>query len=186
MISYVSESPKGNLFLRLLSGFCVYPGQAFLCRSNSLSNNVFPRITPADPSLPCVLGAGGISPQNSGTRTKAARRFQGRSAGGRGSVPAGRRAGRQGRAPGAGMRVSKLSVKPTEELTEVILPRRAAADDLAVNRSGSGEIGGKPGRVAARERGELLLRQVGEKRRVPEARCRWAASPACNGLWTSK
>lgn len=98
----------------------------------------------------------------------------------------GRRAGRQGRVPGAQMRVSKLSVKPTEELMEVILPRQAAADDLAINRSGSSEIGGKPGRIAAWDRRELLLQQVGEKRRVPEERCRWVASPARKVLRTSK
>lgn len=85
------------------------------------------------------------------------------------------------------MRVSKLSVKATEELTEVILPRRAAADDdLAVNHSGSGELGGKAGRVAARDRREVLLRQVGEQRRVPAERCRRVAGPACKVLWTSK
>lgn len=94
----------------------------------------------------------------------------------------GRRAGRQGRVPGAWMRVSKLSVKPAE----VILPRRAAADDLAANHSGSSEIRGKPGRIAAWDHRELLLQQVGEKRRVPEERCRWVASPASKGLWTSK
>ena len=88
--------------------------------------------------------------------------------------------------PGTRMRVSKLSVKPTEELTEVILPRRAAADDLAVNHSGSSEIGGKPGRIAAWDCRELLLQQVGEERRVPEERCRWTTSPACKVLWTSK
>lgn len=39
--------------------------------------------------------------------------------------------------PGARLLVPELSVKPTEELTEVILLRRAAADDLAVNHCGS-------------------------------------------------
>lgn len=49
--------------------------------------------------------------------------------------------------PGARLPISELSVKPTEELTEVILPRRAAADDLAVNHRGSGAMGVKPGRI---------------------------------------
>lgn len=119
---------------------------------------------------------------NTGTLPKAACCFQGRSVGGDAPGPSGAGQGGREECQGQGCGFPS-SVKPAEKLTEVILPRRASANDLAVNHSGSREIGGKPGRIAARDRRELLRQQVGEKRRE---RCRWVAGPACKVLWTSK
>lgn len=73
-----------------------------------------------------------------------------------------------GAAPGTRLRIPKLSLNPTEELPELILPRRATADDLAVNPlwKQRDRRGAREG--SARDRGELLLQQVGEKSSVPE------------------
>lgn len=88
--------------------------------------------------------------------------------------------------PGAtGVGFSRLPVKATEEPREVIVARGATAgDELALDHSGSSEIGGKPGRTAAW--GAPAAAGGGPRAEHPKEDAEGQQALPREGLWASR